>query len=224
MLNDFFSLIFPRLCESCGSVLFKREVSLCTSCKIKLPKTDYHLDLENPLNAIFWGRVDVKMVAAYYRFSKGSKVQKLLHQLKYKGNQKIGEVIGEMYGVDLNKSVHFTSIDFIVPVPLHPARFKERGYNQSECFANGLGISMEIPVITNELVRIKDSTTQTKKSRFRRWRNVEDIFSLKEHGCLMGKTILLVDDVITTGATIEAAASVLLCAGCKVYVVVIACA
>lgn len=224
MFNDFFNLIFPRLCAACDGALHKEEQVICNSCQISLPKTNYHLDRKNDLNKIFWGRVDVEMIAAYYHFTKKSKVQKLLHQLKYKNNKRVGEMIGLLYGFDLKEVNSFSQIDLIIPVPLHPKKMKKRGYNQSEWFANGLAKSMKIDVNTDVLYRKVDSQTQTKKSRFNRWENVGDIFGVKNEMKIKGKSILLVDDVVTTGATLEACAQVLKQCNCKVYMVTIACA
>ena len=182
------------------------------------------MDEDNPINKIFWGRVDVKMVAAFYYFRKGSRVQRLLHQLKYKGDENVGEIIGLHYGYELNESVFFQNIDYIIPVPLHKNKLKKRGYNQSESFARGLSKSMKIPINTTDLYRKVDSKTQTKKTRFKRWENVGEIFGVQENSDLENKTILLVDDVVTTGATIEASSQVLLQKKCKILVVAIACA
>lgn len=223
-ISDFINLCYPKLCAACHNTLVKTENSICTSCVINLPKTNYHLDTENPLNKIFWGRVPIEMVAAYYFFNKGNKVQKLLHELKYKSNKNVGEKIGVLYGYELLNAPIFNTIDYIMPVPLHPKKLKKRGYNQSEWFANGLSQSMNIPVSTNILYRNTDSATQTKKSRFNRWENVAEIFGVKTPELLSNKHILLVDDVITTGATIEACAKILKEHHAKVSVVSIACA
>jgi ComF family protein len=224
MFKDFINLIYPQPCFACGEILGKNEDSICTSCIVNLPKTNYHLQNENPLNKIFWGRVSIEMVAAYYHFNKGNKVQNLLHQLKYKGAKNVGEKIGLIYGYELLESTNFKDVDFIVPVPLHPKKLKKRGYNQSESFANGLAQSLKIEVITNLLLRAVNSETQTKKSRFNRWENVATIFTISDTINITGKHILLVDDVITTGATIEGCAQLLTQYNAKVSVVTIACA
>lgn len=222
MLNDFFNLIFPKICFACNGVLLKQEEVICTSCQFSLPKTNYHLDEDNPLTKIFWGRVDVKNVAAYYYFKKGGRVQNLLHQLKYKGAKQVGERIGELYGFDLQKSNWIETVDYIIPVPLHSKKLKKRGYNQSEYFARGLSKSTNKSLETTILYRKKHSETQTKKSRFNRWENVSEIFDVKNTEKLEGKHILLVDDVITTGATLEASVKVLLKVNCRVSIVTIA--
>ncbi len=210
MLADFISLIFPQVCVSCGKSLYKNEDCICTYCAYHLPKTNYHLHHENPIEKIFWGRVNILSASAYYTFGKGGKVQHLIHQLKYKGQKDIGVTIGKHYGFDLKQSEKFNSVDAIIPVPLHPKKKKKRGYNQSEFFAEGLSKSMKVETDFTTLFRALESETQTKKSRFKRWENVESIFQLKEKNSLKGKHILLVDDVITTGATLEACAQTLL--------------
>ena len=209
MLNDFISLIFPQVCVSCGKSLFKNEQNICTHCVYHLPKTDFHLDNENPIAKIFWGRTNIYSAGAFYGFNKGGKVQHLIHQLKYKGRKEIGFTVGKLYGFDLKQSENFNTIDVVIPVPLHPKKEKKRGYNQSESFAQGLATVMEAETNFTTLFRKYDSETQTRKSRFSRWENVETIFQLKNGESLTGKHILLVDDVITTGATLEACAQTL---------------
>lgn len=222
MFNDFLNLIFPKLCSSCGHSLLKKEQTICLSCQITLPKTNYHLDINNPVNKLFWGRVRIEMAASFYLFTKKSKVQNVLHQLKYRDDKNAGFVLGKLYGYELKRSNHFQRIECIVPVPLHLRKLKKRGYNQSEWIAEGIASSMKIPTITNSLFRKIDSETQTKKKRYSRWENVENIFDLKNAHLLRGKSVLLVDDVITTGATLEACANVLLKEHCKVYIAVLA--
>ena len=203
MLKDFFGLIFPQVCMACGKPLFKEEQSLCMLCVYKLPKTNFHLEKDNPIEKIFWGRVPVHSAAAYYSFTQGSKVRHLIHELKYRGQRQVGVSIGELYGHELKQSEYFNTIDVIIPVPLHKVKLKQRGYNQSEAFAEGLSASMKVETDFKTLYRVFESDTQTKKKRFFRWKNVEAIFQLKDTITLQGKHILLVDDVITTGATLE---------------------
>jgi len=221
MINDFFNLIFPKLCNACNGVLLKSEHIICLNCLVSLPKTDFHKDKENPLNKIFWGRVDIEMTTSFYLFSKKGKVQNLLHNLKYKGVKEVGSAVGELFGLDLKESEFYKDIDFIIPVPLHQNKLKKRGYNQSEWIAIGLSKSMNVPVNLCSLYRKSNSQTQTKKSRYKRWENVGDIFALANND-VAGKRVLLVDDVLTTGATIEACAQVLIQQSCKVLVATIA--
>ncbi len=209
MLNDFISLIFPQVCVSCGKSLYKSEHTLCTYCIYHLPKTNFHLDNDNPIAKIFWGRINIHSAGAFYGFNKGGKVQHLIHQLKYKGRKEVGFTVGQLYGHDLKKCESFSTVDTIIPVPLHVKKIKKRGYNQSESFAEGLASSMEVSTDLKTLIRAHETETQTRKSRFSRWQNVETIFQIKEGSSLKGKHILLVDDVITTGATLEACAQTL---------------
>jgi ComF family protein len=223
MLNDFISLIFPNVCASCGKSLFKREYGICTPCAYHLPRTNFHTDNSNPIAKIFWGRINIHSAASFYSFNKGGKVQHLVHQLKYKGQKEVGIAIGKLYGYDLKQSAGFRTVDTIIPVPLHPKRKRQRGYNQSEFFALGLAESMQVMTDFRTLYRKLESTTQTRKSRFHRWQNVESVFRLRSPKSLEGKHILLVDDVITTGATLEACAQVLLqISGVRVSVATIA--
>jgi ComF family protein len=159
---------------------------------------------------IFWGRINIHAASAFYNFGKGGKVQHLIHQLKYRGQKEIGVTLGRFYGYDLRKSDSFKNVDTIIPVPLHPKKQKKRGYNQSEFFASGLAETMKKQTDFKTLLRSYPSETQTRKSRFSRWKNVETAFQLSNGEALKDKHILLVDDVITTGATLEACAQVLM--------------
>ena len=221
MFNDFFNLIFPKLCCACNISLLKNEKTLCVNCIVSLPKTNFHLDKENPVNKVFWGRVQIEMATSFYLFSKKSRVQELLHRLKYKGVKEVGFVVGKLLGYDLATSIHFKGIDFVVPVPLHENKLKKRGYNQSEWIAKGVAEAMNVPIGIETLFRKEDSQTQTKKSKYKRWENVGEIFGIS-NSYLDGKNVLLIDDVVTTGATIEACAQVLIKQNCKVFVATIA--
>jgi ComF family protein len=208
--NDFVSLFFPVTCASCGKTLYKNENNICTYCLYHLPKSNFHLTNDNPVAKIFWGRINIQSAAAFYTFNKGGKVQQLIHQLKYKGQQQVGISLGKLYGHELRNCADFKSVDVIIPVPLHAKKQRKRGYNQSACFAEGLAETMRLAVDSNVLFRSASSETQTKKSRFTRWKNVESIFHVKNEQRILNKHILLVDDVITTGATLEACAQALL--------------
>jgi ComF family protein len=202
-IGDFISLIFPRICAGCGNSLWKNEEVLCHLCEYHLPKTNFHFDHENPLTRLFWGRVPIESGSAFLYFNKGNKVQRLIHQLKYKGEKEIGIFLGAQYGLALKYSPCFNTADVIIPVPLHKKKFMHRGYNQSEQFAIGLAGSMNIPVNKHMLERTKATETQTRKSRFHRYQNVHEIFSVNHPEQWNGKHLILVDDVITTGATLE---------------------
>ncbi len=208
-LADLIQLFYPKLCFACGKPLMKTEECLCIDCNYNLPQTDFHLAHDNPVTNQFFGKIDIKSATSCYYFSKGGKVQHLVHQFKYMGYKEIGLYVGKGYGLKLRNSFLFQGIDYIVPVPLHPKREKARGYNQAEWFARGLAESMNIGINTKVLRRVIVSETQTNKSRYKRWENVREIFSLGETNGMENKHLLLVDDVITTGSTIEAAAQVL---------------
>jgi ComF family protein len=224
-IDDLISLFYPRICLACGNTLFRQEDTICTYCLFHLPKTNFHKEADNPVSRIFWGRVPLYSAAAYYHFGKGGKVQHLIHQLKYKGHQEIGVYIGKLYGLELLESPLFSGVDFIMPVPLHLSKLRKRGYNQSELFAAGLCNSLPARLDIHSLYRRLASETQTRKSRFSRWENVKEIFALRDEEKLTGKHLLLVDDVITTGATIEACASMLLkIPDVRVSVAALACA
>ncbi len=210
LFDDFLSLFYPQVCQACGNTLYRNEEVICTYCKFHLPKTNFHLHPDNELAKVFWGRVRLENATALYFFTKAGKVQHLLHQLKYKNKPEIGIFLGKYLGSELIKHQAFQSINSVIPVPLHKKKKKIRGFNQSEMFAMGLSQAMKIPVETSNLIRTQASETQTRKSRFKRWENVKEIFTVTNPSAIEGKHILLVDDVVTTGATLEACASKLL--------------
>ncbi len=209
-IEDFISLLYPRVCAACGNSLFKHEEIICTFCLYHLPKTNYHLMKESPLDKVFWGRARLANTAALYNFQKKSKVQHLIHQLKYKGRMDVGIHLGKILGADLLKAEAFSDVTKVVPVPLHPGKQRKRGYNQSEQFAIGLAQAMNIEMDATSFIRTTNTETQTRKSRFARWENVKEIFKVTTPAELANRHILLVDDVITTGATLESAAHILL--------------
>lgn len=208
-LNDFFNLFFPDLCVVCNSHLVNQENLICTKCLYNIPKTNYHLDIDNPVSQLFWGRAKVEYATGFFFFNKGSIYQKMMHKFKYYGNKEIGFVLGKSFGSQLKNSV-FDEIDIIIPVPLHKSKLKKRGYNQSEWLGMGLSEAMQKPIDTNSLIRKLATETQTRKSRFERWKNVENIFKVIDENILIGKHILLVDDVVTTGSTMEACINAIL--------------
>jgi ComF family protein len=223
MLNDCLSLFFPDLCRACDRILQAFENCICTHCRFHLPQTYFHLDSENPLARLFWGKVPVHAAAAYYYFQKGGAVQNLLHNLKYNGHTEVGLVLGELYGHCLMQSLAFHDVSLVLPVPLHPTKEKNRGYNQSLLFAEGLAKSMMAEVLPNNLIRKNASDTQTRKSRFERWENVNTIFGINSFSSLENRHVLIVDDVVTTGATFEACIQELLpVKGIKVSIAAIA--
>jgi ComF family protein len=222
-LADFAGLLFPQLCPACGESLIAGEDVICTDCRFTLPYTNFHLQPDNIVARQFWGKVELQGAYALYYFAKGGKVQNLMHHFKYKGMQAIGVLLGNIAGEQLVKSAVFNSVDVIIPVPLHKKRLKERGYNQSTCFANGLAQQLNAVVDDDNLVRVKSTETQTHKSRFSRFENMQEVFKVLDPEKLLGKHVLLVDDVITTGSTLEACSLQLLkIAGLKLSIATIA--
>ena len=213
MFSELLHLFFPRLCPACGSALFKNEQIICFRCKNILPRTEFHLKPGNPLERVFWGRVPIKSAAACFIFRKEGGVQKLLHELKYNNAPEIGREIGRLYGRELVNSPSFYEADLIIPVPLHPKKLSIRGYNQSGVFGEGLQETLPARMNEDALVRNLNTGTQTRRSRFERWENVDSIFAVPNSELVRNKRILLIDDVITTGATLESCAVNLFKAG-----------
>jgi len=203
-LGDFVSLLFPQLCPACGEGLVAGEHVICTSCQFSLPVTNFHLQPGNIVAQQFWGRINLQGAYALYYFSKGGKVQNLMHHFKYRGMQQIGHVLGNIAGAQLMQNVIFNSADVIIPVPLHKSRLRQRGFNQSACFAQGLAQKLIAIVDIDNLVRIKATETQTHRSRFLRFENMQEVFTVIHPEKLQNKHVLLVDDVVTTGSTLEA--------------------
>lgn len=209
-LADFISLLFPELCAACRESLVTNEKLLCTDCRYNLPYTNFQLQPDNIVARQFWGKIKLEAAFALFYFTKGGKVQNLVHELKYNGQQQIGNLVGSIAGEQLIKNDIFKTIDFIIPVPLHKKRLRKRGYNQSTRFAEGLADKLNAIVEENNLVRVKATETQTHKSRFARFQNMEEVFVIKDPERLINKHVLLVDDVITTGSTLEACGTKLL--------------
>lgn len=205
-LDSIINLFYPRVCSACGEPLLKDEETVCLKCRFTLPKTGYELNPDNPLAQTFHGRVKFHAVTACFFFAKSGKVQHLIHELKYKGNKEAGLFLGQQLGESIKKAPLFQGIDYLIPVPLHPKREKQRGYNQSLMIAKGIHEVTGIPIGDKYLVRAVHTATQTKKSAEERFKNVKDIFEVHCANELENKHILFIDDVLTTGATLEACA------------------
>ncbi len=210
LLYHFIGLLYPSICCACGENLTIGEEVICLKCLYHLPRTKLHLERENKLEKRFWGKVDIERATAFYYFEKGSDFQKIIHQLKYKDGKDIGYTIGKYAASELLDSPDFHNFDFIIPVPLHPKKMAKRGYNQAEWIAIGLSEVMNVPIETANLFRAIENPTQTKKSVYERWENTKGIFEIHDLQLFENRRILIVDDVLTTGATLIACAEAIL--------------
>lgn len=223
ILTDFFRIFYPELCVNCDNQLTQNEHLLCTFCRHDLPLTNYSNYLENKVAKIFYGRVAIEKANTLLYFRKEGITKQLIHQLKYKGNEEIGVFIGDWWGEILKESNEFSEIDVIIPVPLHPKKLRQRGYNQVTKFGERLSFHLKKPFLENVLLRTSTSKTQTFKARFERFNNIDTKFQLKDISTLKNKHVLLIDDVITTGATLESCAKELQkTAGIKISILTMA--
>jgi len=205
LINDFLSLIYPRYCEACEENLFKHEDLLCNKCLLTLPKGRYHLQTHNELELLFAGRIPTISVMSLFVYQKCGRVQKILHAIKYQQQKELARFAGKLFAGENEIKNTLSGVDFVLPIPLHKNKLKVRGYNQSQLFAEGICSTLNIPLDAESLTRVRETSTQTKKRKYQRWENVEGIFEVAYPTKLEGKHVLLVDDVITTGATLEAA-------------------
>ncbi len=205
-IKNFISLIYPDLCCVCKKQLFGGEEHVCSYCLAALPHTGFHKHTDNQLTEIFRGRANIAGGTALFHFQKGGMVQRLIHQFKYQKDLTLGFWLGQKLGGTLKRSPLFSGLDCIIPVPLHPDKEKSRGFNQSKVIGNGIGDILGIPCRDDLLVRKEATSSQTKKSRFHRWENVSAVFECPDKQSLENMKVLLIDDVVTTGATLEACA------------------
>ncbi|MCF8237944.1 MAG: ComF family protein [Saprospiraceae bacterium] len=210
MGEAFLDLLYPRLCAACGIHHPIRDAALCVSCQLELPRTDYHLFEENPITRRLMGRFPLQSATSMFYFVKDTPIQHLLHRIKYLGRKEAAWSLGRQYGRELRELEPYAKIDLVIPVPLHPSREHQRGYNQSAWLARGLAEGLDRPVRERALSRARKTETQTHKSRQERLFNTEGAFLVREPRRIIGKHVLLVDDVMTTGATLEACALPLL--------------
>ena len=206
MFHDFLDLLYPRLCNCCNEELVRNEESICTSCLHELPVTNFHLEKENPALKIFYGRANIENAACLLFFYKKGMVQNLIHNLKYRGHQEVGSFLGKWMGSELSKAEDFRRTEAVIPVPLHSKKLKSRGFNQVEGFARELAASLNAEYVDDVLLKKTNTGTQTIKKRLARWGSIEETFVLENSEKLRNKHILLVDDLLTTGATLEACA------------------
>ncbi|MBM3415078.1 MAG: ComF family protein [Bacteroidetes bacterium] len=202
-------LLFPHVCTGCGSDLLSEESLLCMRCMEAMPETNFELHPGNPVEKTFWGRLPLAAATAQFYFTKESLMQHLMHQFKYRGNKDLGLQLGRIMGEQINKSGRFDA-DALIPLPLFPAKEKRRGYNQAAVLCDGMAEAMKIPVLNKVVSRPQHTETQTKKGRIERWKNIEGKFFLTGPDAVINKKVLLVDDVVTTGATLEACGTELL--------------
>lgn len=222
-VKNFISLLYPETCCACKRCLMTQEKHLCIACRTLLPQTRFHKHKENQLSRIFWGRQKIETGTALYFFHKKGKVQRVIHQFKYKGNIELGHYLGTILGQNMAQSAFYSSVNCIIPVPLHPDKERKRGFNQSAVIAKGIAKSMKVEFRKDLLLRSKHTETQTKKDRLQRWQNVSSVFETPKPALLEQKSVLLVDDVITTGATLEACAEKLLqIKGVRVWIATLA--
>ena len=207
---DTLHLFYPHICTGCGSDLLGKDQMLCLKCINDLPHTGFAPFTNNPVEKHFIGRLPVAAAHSEFYFSKGSLMQQLIHQLKYKNNPGIGAYLGELMGFSLLKSDRFKHIDALIPLPLFADKEQQRGYNQAAVICEGLSSILNIPMLLGNVTRERFTETQTRKHRTERWENVHKSFAVKDRQLLSGKHLLLVDDVVTTGATLEACGRVIL--------------
>lgn len=206
ILTDLWELFFPHCCLLCGSQLVPGEKVLCLKCLSELPRTGFHLQENNAVERNFWGKFQIEHATSFLYYAKGGDVRQLLYELKYHGNKEVGEVMGRVMAAELMPARFFDGIDLVIPVPLHRRKRRQRGYNQSECLARGISAITGIPMNAGIVIRNRYTDTQTHKGQYERWENVRNLFACISPELLEGKHLLLVDDVLTTGATVVSCA------------------
>lgn len=203
-VTDIIHLFFPHVCAGCGSDIINLQHHLCLHCIADLPFTDFFNQPGNPVESKFYGRMNVKSAGSAYFFTKDSLIESLVYELKYKGNKLIGIYLGEMMGHFLKTSHRFDDVDIIIPLPLNAKRLKKRGYNQSQMLCEGIQNVFKKPVLNTAVIRRVNTETQTHMGRVTRWENMDGVFAVAHQEALENKHVLLVDDVVTTGASLEA--------------------
>lgn len=207
MVKNLLNLFFPEVCNACSNILTDNELQICTSCRHNLPITDYHFTNPEFIKKLFYGRLELENATALFRFQKKGITQQLMHNLKYRGHENIGAFLGRWLGNEINTIESYKDIDVIIPVPLHKSKFRKRGYNQVTKFGEEIALALGVDFNESILVKNRAVKTQVFKKRLARWSAIEEVFNVSEIDTLQNKHILLVDDIITTGATMEACAN-----------------
>lgn len=202
-VDDLIGLFIPRLCPGCDDALMGFEEVVCLNCLSDLPRTRFHDDPNNKVEQLFWGKVPLVAASAFLQFSRSGKVQHMLHQLKYAQDRKVGLFLGKLMAQELRESTRFQDVDTFMPVPLHPKKERKRGFNQSQVLVDGMCEVWPLEVAGRDLMRVVKTPSQTRRGRMDRWMNVKEAFHLPDPEALRDRHVLLVDDVVTTGATIE---------------------
>jgi len=209
MIKSIINVFFPKVCYTCHSLLNDNELDLCTNCRNNLPVTNFHFNDDNTVLKVFYGRVKIENGTALLRFEKKGITQQLIHGLKYKGQEHIGVFLGDWLGGELKTLKAYEDIDVVIPVPLHKKKLKKRGYNQVTKFAQHIAEAFNVLYVDDVLLKVTNTNSQTLKNRLARWTNNDELFTLQNKESIANKHILLVDDLITTGATMEACITVL---------------
>ena len=209
MIINLLNLFFPKVCYACSNLLLDNEKHICTTCRHDLPVTNFHFENSEAIKKVLYGRVKLELGTSLLKFEKKGIVQHLLHNLKYKGHETIGKVLGEWLGNELKSIEAYNTIDMVIPVPLHKRKLRKRGYNQVKLFGLEIAKALEVEYVDTVLLKTTATKTQVFKKRIARWDNSNEVFTIENKLLIEGKHILLLDDIITTGATIEACSNVL---------------
>lgn len=209
MLKSIVNLFFPKVCNACNNLLNENTDTICLDCRHDLPVTNFHFDNNDSVIKVLYGRAQVENGTALFRFEKKGNVQRLIHNLKYKGHEHIGFVLGNWLGGELKTIENYKKIDVVIPVPLHKNKLKTRGYNQVAKFGQQIATTLGADYVDDVLLKVSNTKSQVNKKRFARWNSNEELFTLANKAKIENKHVLIVDDLITTGATLEACILVL---------------